>query len=68
MYDCLQDSQKTITSISEYLTSVMSAAVAGKRSFAELVNATDARKPTSVPANSKGDPKKTLQQVVNTRV
>ena len=58
MSDCSQDSQKTIPSAVEDLTSVMNATTAGGRSFAEFMNVRDARKPTYVPAKSKCAPKK----------
>ena len=59
MYERSQDSLKTISSLAEDLTVVMNVAIVSERSFAELVNATDARKPGSVPVNPKGAPKKT---------
>ena len=59
MSDCSQDTQNTIASVAEDLTSVMDVAAACGRSFYKLVKATDARKPTSVPKKSKGAPKKT---------
>ena len=58
MSDHLQDSQKTIASVAEDITSITNIAAAGEKSFAELVNATDSRKPASVPAKSKCAPKK----------
>ena len=59
MSDRLQDSSKTIASVTEDLTADMSVAAVSGRLFAKLVNAMDARKPGSVPVKPKGAPKKT---------
>ena len=58
MSDRLQDSQKTIASVVENLTSIMIVARAGGSLFFELVNAIVAKKPTYVPAKYKVAPKK----------
>ena len=59
MSDRSQDSQKMISPVAEDLTAVMNVAIVVGRSFAELVNATDSRKPGYVPTKPKGAPKKT---------
>ena len=58
MSDRSQNSQKMIVSVAEDLTAVMNIAGVGKRSFTELANATDSKKPGSVTAKPKGAPKK----------
>ena len=59
MSDHLQDSSKMIASVAEDLTVDMNVAAVSGRSFAELINAIDARKSGSVPVKPKGAPKKT---------
>ena len=55
-----QDTQNLKASVAENLTKVMDVACAGRRSFAELVGAMDAKKPVHVPVKSvKGVSKQT---------
>ena len=52
MSEYSQDTSYSKTSVDKDLTKVMNVAGLGDRSFSELVNSTDSKKPSSVPIKS----------------